>query len=690
MKFISEISPLYLILLIVLAFALAFWLYNGKEGKQFSSKLRWTLIGIRSLGLILIGILFLGIFLQTTKTKSEKPILINLIDNSLSMNNYADSNVYKKQINEYLTELNTKFGAQYVIKNYSVGAHFQNLDSLTFNEDKTNLSAGFSSIIEQFYGNNIGAITLISDGNFNEGDHPLYTAVNLPYVPVFSLAVGDTNTKKDIIVRNVQSNDFVFLNNSFPVEALIEVTKMGAKTLQVRLVNQGKTISSQTITTSSNTAFYKVNFEVEAKAKGVQYYQVIVDAVKDEYTTKNNKQGFYIEVVDDMRKILMLATAPHPDIAAIKAVLEKEKNNKIDIKTTTDWDKKTDQYDLVIFHNPLEGNSAELLSKIIADKKPVLAILGTQSNFRRDLSSLGFNLSASNQTDENVPIFNKNFDLFELSAETVRQLRTFPPLKSVFGKMKLSPNAKVLFYQGVGEVQKEDGQLFFNTLNDVKIGVIQGEGLWRWKFANFRNNENTNAFDEIFQKTAQYLTVKKNNSPFKVTVPKKSNTTEPVIIKAEVYNAAMELTTKANVDFKLIDSKGKQQIFDFSVVSNYYSLNLGKLPAGNYKWIAATKIENKPYQLSGELVIEANEIELIDNTAKFDVLEQLSTQTHGQFYRLANYKKLIDNLSTRDDIRPVETQEQTVKNLIDFWWLIFLIVFTFGSEWFIKRYQGSY
>src|SRR5690606_22520060 len=119
--------------------------------------------------------------------------------------------------------------------------------------------------------------------------------------------------------------------------------------------------------------------------------------------------------------------------------------------------------------------------------------------------------------------------------------------------------------------------------------------------------------------TAQYLTVKKNNSPFKVTVPKKSNTTEPVIIKAEVYNAAMALTTKENVDFKLIDNSGKQQVFDFNVVSNYYSLNLGKLPAGNYKWIASTKIENKPYQLSGELVIEANEIELIDNTAKFEV-----------------------------------------------------------------------
>src|SRR5690606_4470085 len=110
----------------------------------------------------------------------------------------------------------TKFGEKYVIKNYSVGAHFQNLDTLAYNEDKTNLSEGFSSIVEQFYGNNIGAITLISDGNFNEGDHPLYTVTNLPYVPVFTLAVGDTITKKDIVVRNVQSNDFVFLNNSFP------------------------------------------------------------------------------------------------------------------------------------------------------------------------------------------------------------------------------------------------------------------------------------------------------------------------------------------------------------------------------------------------------------------------------------------------------------------------------------------
>lgn len=690
MKLISEISPFYILLLSGIAFAAAYFLYSGKEGKIYSKKLRRILLSLRAFGLILIGILFLGIFMQTTKTKTEKPVLINLIDNSVSMSNYADSSSFKKHISGYLSAVREKFGSDYTIKNYRIGAGLSQLDSLSFTEDKTNLSVPFTSLAEQFYGNNIGAVTLISDGNYNEGDHPLYATGNLTHVPVFSLAVGDTITKRDIIVRNVQSNDFVFLNNFFPVEALIEAKKTGNRALNVRLVHQGKTIDSKTISIHPGTSFYKVNFETEAKNKGVQYYQIIADEATGEYTTKNNKQGFYIEVIDDVRKVLLLANAPHPDISAIKSVLEKEKNNLVEVKLVSDWDKNASKFDLIVFHDPLSGNQAELLRQIVDQKCPVFAILGAQSNFRKGASYLGMEYTAFNQMDENVPVFNKNFDLFELSAETKRQFRFFPPLRSVFGRMKLSPNAKVLFYQGVGDVQKEDAQLFFHSVNDVKIGILQGEGIWRWKLANYRSAENTEAFDEIFQKTAQYLTTKKNNTPFRVSVPKKSKANEPVIVKAEVYNASMELVTNTTVDFRLTSEKGTQQTYDFSVSGNYYSLNLGKLAAGNYKWTASTKIEGKLHQLSGDLVIESNDIELLDNTSNFEILDQLSTQTGGKFYLLSDYSQLLDELSKREDIRPVESQEQTVKNLIDYWWLILLIIAVFGTEWFIKRYNGSY
>lgn len=691
MKFFSSVSPFYFVLLFLVSLGIAFYLYKGKEGKLYTTKLRWLLISLRALGLFLICILFLGIFMQSTKTRVEKPILINLIDNSLSMSNYSDSSMVKRRINDYLSELKQQYGQDYTIKNYTIGANFNLLDTLTLQEDKTNLSKAFSAVSEQFFGNNIGAITLISDGNFNEGDHPIYAASNLNYTPVFTLSVGDTITKKDVIVQNIQSNDFVFLNNLFPVEALIEAKKIGTKAATVRLVHQGKTLQTQTINITPNTSYYKVNFEIEAKTKGVQYYQVIVDQIAGEYSYKNNQQGFYIEVIDDARKILLLTSAPHPDISAIKDVLEKEKNNQIDVKTIDEIKGSLSIYDLVIFHNPLANSqSQQLVTNLITNKTPILAILGTQSIFKQNQPFLGMNFTAFNQTDENIPFFNKNFDLFDLSPETQKQLRSFPPLRSVFGRMKLNPNAKVLLYQGVGEVQKEDAQLFFHTLNDVKIGIIHGEGVWRWKLANYRMVENTDAFAEIFQKTAQYLTVKKNNSPFRVSVPKKSNSNEPILIKAEVFNASMNLVTNGAVEFKLIAPNGSQQIFDFSVVNNYYSLNLDKLPAGNYKWIASTKIDSKQHQLNGELVVETNQIELIDNTANFEVLNQLSTQTNGQFYTLSSYKNLLKDFRLRNDIRPIETQELTVKNLIDYWWIILLIITVFSTEWFVKRYNGGY
>lgn len=690
MKFISETPLIFVLLFLAIAIALALFLYSDKEKKKYT-KNRWILVSLRALGLFLIGILFLGLFIQTTKNKDEKPILINLIDQSASMLNFADSSKVKNQIEAYLNAIDNKYADKFTIKNYRIGDETSSFKELNFTDSKTNLSQPFSAIQQQFYGNNIGAVTLISDGNYNDGEHPLYFASQLQHVPVYTLGVGDTITKKDVIIRAVQSNEFVFLNNLFPVEALIESNKIGNRTTQVRLVHQGKTIQSKSVTFTNSSSFYKVNFEVEAKTKGIQHYQVIVDGFSDEYTTKNNQQGFYIEVIDDVRKILLLASAPHPDVAALKSVLEEEKNNQITIKTVTDWDQNASAFDLILYHDPLVGPQADLVTKIIQQKCPLFLILGAQSNFRKNYNSfLGMEYTAFNQTDDNTPVFNTSFDLFELSKETKQMFRYFPPLRSVFGRMKLSPNAKVAIHQGVGEVQKEEAQLFFHTQNELKIGILLGEGIWKWKLANYKVAENTDAFAEIFQKSIQYLTVKKNNSPFRVIVPKRSKANEVVLIKAEVYNASMELITQPIVDFKLIESEKINHQYSFSVVDNYYSLNLGKLKAGNYTWTASTKIDGKLHQLSGELVIEANDIELIENTANHQVLIQLAEQTTGEFYPLAQYEKLLKTLDTREDLVPIERQDKTVKNLIDFWWLILLIVATFGTEWFIRRYSGNY
>lgn len=690
MKFISEISSFYLVLLAIIAFAIAFFLYSGKEGKSFSKSLKWVLISLRTLGLVFVGILFLGIFLQTNERKLEKPILINLIDNSQSMKNYADSSQVEKGIEDFLQLLENQKQHGYIVKNYLIGEQFRNFDSLDFSDSKTDLSKPFTQLYEQFYNSNIGAITLISDGNYNEGNHPIYEIGSLTNIPIYTLGVGDTISKKDILIKHIQSNDFVYLNNSFPIEALIEAKKLGTKHVKVRLFHQKKEIASQEIHINPKEEYYKVNFEIEAKMGGVQRYDIVVDAVQGEFTTKNNSQGFYIDVINDTKKVLLVSGAPHPDIAALKSVIEKEKINQVEVKLLSNWDQNTSKYDLVVFHNPLVGNATQIAEKIIQQKVPMLVVLGEQSNFKTTPSFLGMKFQSNQQRDDNTPVINSKFEFFTLSKEAVQQIAQFPPLVSTFGRMQLQPNATVLAYQGVAGIQKETAQIYFHDVNKVKVGVIFGEGLWRWKLHDFKTKGNSEAFDELIGKITRYLTVKKNNNPFRVTIPKRTKTDEPLILKAEVFNAAMENITTSPVTITLTDEQGKKQVFDFSVIQNYYSLNLGKMVAGDYAWEATTNIDGKKHTQSGQLVIEANNIEQITNTANYETLMQLSEKSDGRFYPFKHYQQLIDELQARDDIRPLETQKSSVKNLIDFWWLLLLIAGIFGGEWFIKKYNGGY
>ena len=51
-------------------------------------------------------------------------------------------------------------------------------------------------------------------------------------------------------------------------------------------------------------------------------YTVVVEKVSNEVTTINNKLDIFVDVKDTRQKVLLVANAPHPDIAAIRAELE--------------------------------------------------------------------------------------------------------------------------------------------------------------------------------------------------------------------------------------------------------------------------------------------------------------------------------------------------------------------------------
>lgn len=693
MRFISDISLAWLIPIGILAFLLTFWFYRNEAWlKELPKRTRQALFGLRFLSLFLIGLLLLGILFESVSYRKEKPVFITLVDNSQSLKNYKDSAKVAGQIAAFQKQLKEKYGEDFELVSYATGNEFRQADQFSLKDNKSRLSDGFEQVYTKYYNRNIGGITFISDGNFNEGPNPVYAAEKIALTPVFTLGVGDTVPKKDQLIRDVSSNEIAFLKNKFPVEVDVEALKIGKRSSRVSIFHKGQTVASQQVNYENGTFDFKhLSFELEASEIGFQYYTVEVSATDGEYTLKNNHRSFYIEVLDARNKVILLAGAPHPDVAALKYVLEKDENIQVESKLISDWDKNLSKTDLVIWHEPGINYSPAVYDAIQRSGKPVLYFIGPNtSNATVQKLDVGMSFGNSGQTDEVQPAFNSGFELFEISTELQSALRFYPPVKVRYGEVKLGSQNKVLLAQRLGTFVKKDPVLFFGGKNNHKYGVFFGEGIWRWKLTEYGKTKSTAYFEELIQKTSQFLVVKQNASSLRITLPRRFSKGEEVRIKAEFYNESLELITKPKIAFTLTDGQNRKSNFEFGVTGNFYTLPLGTLKPGKYTWTASTSYNGKKHSKNGIFVVEDIEIESLETSANHGILQQISANSNGKFYNLANYAQLLNDISKREDIAEMSYEESAFNDLLDYVWLLILICLLLGAEWFIKRWNGGY
>ena len=693
MRFVSDISIWWLFPWLGISILIAHLLYSKENWiKELGSKWILTFKSLRASGLFLLGVLFIGILFEAISIRVEKPVFITMVDNSSSMKNYKDSSIVKSKIESFNSMLIERFGDKFELHTITVGSEVKSPGSIDFSENTSALSEGFESIHSNFYSRNIGGIAFISDGNFNKGSNPLYSAEKIDLTPIFTVGVGDTTPKKDQYIKNIASNEIAFLKNKFPVEVDLEGIKMGKSNVTVSILNNGKSVASQSVNFSNGTYDYKhVSFLLEADKVGYQQYTVSISKAGGEYTYSNNTRNFYIEILDARSKVLLLAGAPHPDVAALKSVIEKDENLDVTSFLVKDWKRDLKKVDLVIYHEPGIQYDESLMTLIRDAKIPVLYCVGpnTTNSIIQKLK-IGLITPNGNQFDEVQGKINTGFQKFEVSTELQNSMNYYPPLKTKFGDVKLAAGNDVLLFQRIGSIQKNDPMIYFGENQNVKFGVIYGEGIWKWKMNEYIRTSESKNFTELIQKISQYLVVKQNTSALRVTFPKRFTIDEEVEVKAEFYNESMELITKPIIELKLKDEKNKSDKYQFGAVSNFYKLSLGKLKPGKYEWTASCKYNGKSYSKSGVFIVENIQLENIESAADHNLLNQIAQQSNGQFYELKNINQLLNDIANRKDIAEMSYSEASFNDFIDYKWLFFLIVLIFGTEWFLRRWFGGY
>lgn len=693
MNYVSDYSIWWLLPWLFVSVGLSIFFYKNENWvKTLDKKWQYLLKGLRASSLFILGLLVIGILFESVRYRNEKPVFITVFDNSESMLNYKDSSTLKSKLVGLNRKIKENYKNKFEFSDYTIGTNFESTKEPRFNENSSNLSSAFENILSTYYNKNIGGILFVSDGNFNKGSNPIYSAEKINLTPIFTIGVGDTIPKKDHFIKNVVSNEIAFLKNKFPIEVDIEANKIGKSGATISILKKGKTIAQENISYENGSYDFKhVSFLIDADEVGYQQYSVVLSKKENEYNYSNNIRSFYVEILDSRSKVLLLAGAPHPDIAAIKSVIEKDENLQVESKLIKDWDKNLSKVDLVIIDEPGIQFDPSVMNKIEEAKIPILYILGpnTSSNTISKLN-IGLTVSASNQFDEVQGKINSDFQLFEVSDELKKAFSYFPPLNVKFGQIRLASGNSTMIYQRVGNIQKEEPMLFFGDRNSSKYGVIYGEGIWKWKINEYLRTKENTYFNELFQKITQFLLIKKNSSSLRVTLPKRFTVDEDIQVNAEFYNESLELITKPEINLSLTTEKGKIIKYGFGVVGNQYRLNLGKLKAGKYSWKAFCNHNGKNYSKNGIFVVEDHNMEKNESCANHNILQQISTNSNGKFYTLKNAEKFVADLGNRKDIAEISFKESSFLDLIDYKWLFFLLIIIFGLEWFLRKYFGSY
>lgn len=692
MDFSNTSLYFWILLSLILSLLITYWLFKNVVWiKELSRKYKILLYTLRFLGLFFTFLVIANLFFEKTIYRNEKPLLIALIDNSESMRNYSDSSSVKKSILQLQENIQSKLGNKIDFVSYTIGENVKRNKELLFNESSSNLSEGFSEIGTKYYNRNIGAIILVSDGNFNAGMNPIYTANQIPHAPIYTLGVGDTILKKDLSIRDISFNEVTFLKNKFPIEVEIEASKVKNQNVLISLIHNNKTIQTKQLKIDSENSVLTSTFEVDANEVGIQNYTIQIQSIPNEYTTINNTKSISIEVIDNRSKILLISGSPHPDISALKSVLDTYQNFECKLQYTNKWDEKTNEFDLIICYEPGYLFSTNQLKSLSNFRKSIFYFIGTNSSVDEvNKLNLGFNISKTNQLDEVQPYFSSDLSILDLSETTINSINNFPPIYSKYGNLKFNGTIEKILNQNIGTLETNKPLLFFNSNNSIKNGVFYGEGIWKWKLHEYSLTKKNEHFNDLFQKVFNYLLLKENKSPLHIEFPKQISSKEDLIVKATFYNPLFELITTPKINFEVYDEKNKKSFFAFTPKNKSYSLTLGKLKPGTYHWKAFTSHKGKNYTRKGTFLVSNTTLEKIETRANHIVLRKIALNSNADFALLKEHNTLITKLDNREDITTISYEETEKKPLIDYVIFLFIISILFFCEWFIRKWFGTY
>ena len=664
------------------------WLLYRKPA-NLDNRFRVVLAVFRALVVAIIALLLLSPLVKSVSYNPQKPLVLVAQDNSQSIKMFSKDD--PDAVVNALASLKKQLGADYDVREF----HFNRdaADSLTkdFTGKQTDISGALKQLNDRFVNQNIGAVVLATDGLYNQGSDPQYEAKNFK-APIYTIAEGDTVAKRDLLIGNVNYNKTAFLGDDFEIEVLAEAYQAKGEAMRLSVAEDGRQVAAQSVDISSNDFHKVVTLKLNADKKGTRRFTISIAPVQNELSTQNNTETIYVDVLDAKQKVLLLYEGPHPDISVIRQSIESNKNYEVKASLLSQLASvKPGDYSLVILYQ-VTATGNNILQSFLKAKVPVWYVLGAQSNleaFDQDQKLLQIS-AGQEQMQEVFAQPATDFTDFTLSDSSRKKIALFPPLLAPYGSYSSPPAGRTLLKQKIGSVETSYPLLTFADEGGQRTGILTGEGLWRWRLAEYEAFGNHHALEELFAQGVQYLTANANRQRFIVYPSKRVfDEGENVLFNAELYNDALELVNTPDIKIDLKSDAGKSYSFLFTRNNQSYQLDAGTLPVGEYSYAASAKLGDKTYTAGGQLSIKPLNLEMRQSAANHQLLQTIAKQSGGQMLYPNQINRLANLIRKNENIKTIVYEDKRFNEIIDVKWVFALILALLSVEWFIRKREGA-
>jgi len=692
-KIITAYPWWFLLLCITFGLVVSGLLYFRQKNIDFTGRLRWVLAILRFFSATILAFLLISPMVRTVKRTTMKPSVIIGLDNSSSIVMNKDSSFYRKEFLNKIQAMKEELGDDYEIQTFNFGDQITINETPDYSGQLSDISSFFQEVNTRYYNRNVGAVILATDGIYNSGSDPLYEVRNSKY-PVFTINMGDTTSRKDLLIQQVNHNKIAYKGNRFPVEVEIQAIELPGEKGRISIMDGANLIFSQELNIASSNQVMNVSALIDAKDVGLKRYTVRLDAVQGEENARNNMREIFVEIRENRQKVAIITDAPHPDVAALQRVIENSNNYEVELFMANEFKRKPEAYSLIILNQLPSVNNpfTSMLKNIIDSKTPVLYIIGSRTNIPQ-FNTLNTGLLMANfkgSYNEALPVVNNGFSSFLYNDIQKKLLETVPPLISPFAVYNVANSVQIFAYQAIGSSRTAMPLILFNQCPDLRLGVIAGEGIWKWRMYDYITNNTHQNFDDLMGKVLQFLTVQSDRSKFRVTWNNFYTENENVEFNATLFNDSYEPITDPEIKLTITDESNKRFDYAFSASDQSYKLSVGTFPPGVYTFEATATIAGGDLKKKGSFVVAAINLEDVNIVANHKLLNIIASESGGASFNAHNFDELPNQINKREDIKPLTYTQNVFMDLIDFYPLMILLFLFFGLEWFLRKFYGSY